>query len=33
MTTSVVAPLPAHMQATWRALGFREENAPDPFAG
>ncbi|MDP6120445.1 MAG: RluA family pseudouridine synthase [Rhodospirillales bacterium] len=29
----VVAPLPAHMQATWRVLGFREENAPDPFAG
>ena len=29
----VVAPLPAHMRATWRVLGFREENAPDPFAG
>ncbi|MDP6572759.1 MAG: RluA family pseudouridine synthase [Rhodospirillales bacterium] len=29
----VVAPLPAHMLATWRALGFDEENAPDPFAG
>ena len=29
----VVAPLPEHMRATWRSLGFNEERAPDPFAG
>ena len=28
----VVAPLPEHMRATWRSLGFVEERAPDPFA-
>ena len=29
----VVAPLPEHMRATWRSLGFNEESAPNPFAG
>ena len=29
----VVAPLPEHMRATWRILGFGEPNGPDPFAG
>jgi len=28
----VVAPLPEHMCATWRTLGFSEKNVPDPFA-
>ena len=29
----VVAPLPEHMRATWRNLGFTEESETDPFAG
>ncbi len=28
----IVAPLPAHMQASWRQLGFAEDPPGDPFA-